>query len=39
LVSYHAVKLAEAFRACRDAGIEEPSLTPLADALIALGLL
>ena len=38
-VSFHAVKLAEAFRACRDAGIEEPTLTPMADALTALGLL
>ena len=38
-VSFHAVKLAEALRACRDAGIEEPTLTPLADALTALGLL
>ena len=38
-VSFHAVRLAKAFRACRDAGIEEPSLTPLADALTALGLL
>jgi len=38
-VSYHAVKLAEALRACRAAGIEQPSLTALADALTALGLL
>jgi hypothetical protein len=38
-VSFHAVRLAEAFRACRAAGIEEPSLTPLADALTTLGLL
>jgi hypothetical protein len=38
-VSFHAVRLAEAFRACRAAGIEEPSLTPLADALATLGLL
>jgi hypothetical protein len=28
-----------AIRACRAAGIEEPSLTPLADALTKLGLL
>jgi hypothetical protein len=38
-VSFHAVKLAEALTACRAAGIEQPSLTPLADALAALGLL
>jgi len=38
-VSFHAVRLAEALRACRDAGIEEPTLTPLTEALTALGLL
>jgi hypothetical protein len=39
-ISFHAGKLAQALTACRAAGIEpHPSLTPLADALAALGLL
>ena len=39
-LNFHAGKLAQALTACRDAGIEQhPSLTPLADALTALGLL